>query len=205
MRSLAVIREIAMDFVGYEALIEFIERHGIHRLEGDLVEIGAFVGGGTAKLARFAGAHGKKVYAIDVFDPARDQTSDTGGTRMADIYEAFLNGRSQDDIYRENILGLDNIVTLRMDSREVEFPDDQRFVFGFVDGNHHPEYVRSDFHLIWDRLVPGGAIGFHDYNFDLPEVTQAIDSLVDTHRDEISEVEEIADRHVILLRKKLSP
>ena len=194
-----------MDFVGYEALIEFIERHAIHRLEGDLVEIGAFMGGGTAKLAKFAGAHGKMVYAIDVFDPTWDQTSDTGGTRMADIYEAFLNGRSQDDVYRENTLGLDNIVTLRMDSREVEFPDDQRFVFGFVDGNHHPEYVRNDFHLIWSRLVPGGAMGFHDYNFDLPEVTQAIDSLVETHRDEISEVEEIGDRHVLLLRKNLSP
>ena len=42
------------DFVGYENLIAFMQERDLSRLEGDLVEIGAFMGGGTVKLASFA-------------------------------------------------------------------------------------------------------------------------------------------------------
>ena len=62
--------------------------------------------------------------------------------------------------------------------------------------------MRNDFHLIWNNLVPGGSVGFHDYNFDLPEVTAAIHGLVDEHHDEISEVREIEGKYIILLTKR---
>lgn len=195
-------KEVPTDFVGYEVLVDFMRDRALQELEGDLVEIGAFMGGGTAKLAEFAREHGKKVYAVDIFDPRRDSTPDTSGARMCDIYEAFLQGRSQLEVYREATHGLDNITTIDKDSRDVRFPEGQKFVFGFIDGNHHPEYVRNDFHLVWGNLVPGGALGFHDYNFDLPEVTRTIDELVDEHREEIGDVIEIRERHVILLTKK---
>ncbi|TET12929.1 MAG: class I SAM-dependent methyltransferase [Dehalococcoidia bacterium] len=192
----------ANDFVGYEVLIDFMEERALHELEGDIIEIGAFLGGGTAKLARFAQNYGKKVFAIDIFDPGCDSTRDLGGTRMCDIYEAFLQGRSQLEVYRETTRGFDNIITLDKDSKEVEFPREQSFIFGFIDGNHQPEYVRNDFHLVWRNLVPGGSVGFHDYGFDLPEVTEAVDGLIGEHRDEISEVHEIKDKHILLLIKK---
>ncbi len=52
--------------------------------------------------------------------------------------------------------------------------------------------VRSDFHLIWPHLVPGGILGFHDYEYDdWPGVTVAIRKLLKEHRDEISETNEI--------------
>ncbi len=121
---------------------------------------------------------------------------------MCDIYEAFLQGRSQLEVYRETTGGFDNIITIDKDSREVEFPREQSFVFGFIDGNHQPEYVRNDFYVIWRNLVPGGGIGFHDYNFDLPEITGTVDKLIDDHRDEISEIHEIKERHIILLIRK---
>ncbi len=193
---------VIVDFVGYEALLEYIEERSLCLLPGDLIEIGAFLGGGTAKLAGLARTYEKRVFAVDIFDHRRDQTRDATGARMSDIYEAFLEGRSQLDVYRSNIEGYDNIVTVQEDSGNVEFPDTQRFVFGFIDGNHEPEHVRSDFYLVWRHLVPGGAVGFHDYNFDLPEVTTTIDSLLYSHRKEIGEVREIADRHVLLLRKR---
>ena len=60
----------------------------------------------------------------------------------------------------------------------------------------------NDFNLIWCNLVPGGSVGFHDYNFDLPEVTDAIDALIYKHRDEISEVHEIKQSHIVILTKK---
>jgi len=188
--------------VGYEVLVDFMRERALCDLEGDIVEIGAFMGGGTAKLAKFAQRYSKIVYAIDIFDPKCDRTRDTGGAIMCDIYEAFLDGRSQLQVYHETIRGFDNIVTINKDSKEVGFPEEQAFVFGFIDGNHQPDYVRNDFHVIWNNLIPGGTLGFHDYNFDLPEVTEAVDRLIGDHRDEISEVHEIEERHILLLIKR---
>jgi len=190
------------DFVGYEVLVDFMTDQALHNRRGDIIEIGAFMGGGTVKLAKYAHRYGKKVFVVDIFDPGSDQTRDTGGTRMCDIYEAFLQNRSQREIYSETTQGLDNIITIDKDSREVEFPSEQEFVFGFIDGSHEPDYVRNDFFLVWRNLVPGGSLGFHDYDFDLPEVTATINSLIDEHRDEISEVREIEAKHIVLLTKR---
>lgn len=193
---------MANDFVGYEVLIDFLDQRQLHKLNGDLVEIGAFMGGGTVKLAKYAQEHGKKVYVIDVFDPKYDDSQDTTGTRMCDIYEAFLHGRSQAELYQQATQPFDNIVTIEKDSKEVRFPQEQRLIFGFIDGNHHPEYVRNDFHIIWCNLVPGGIVGFHDYNFDLPEITQAIDKLIDEHKEEIEDTHEFKDKYILLITKK---
>ena len=190
------------DFVGYEDLIDFVKKQGLQNSEGDMVEIGAFVGGGTVKLAKFAREYGKKVYVIDLFDPGFDKTEDINGNKMCDIYEAFLQGRSQLEVYQEITRGLDNIITIREDSQKVKFPEEQGFVFGFIDGNHQPEYVRNDFHIVWANLISGGVLGLHDYNYDLPEVTRTIDSLMDEHKDEIKEVNEIKSRHVVLITKR---
>ncbi len=197
--------DAANDFVGYEALIDFMNDRELYKLDGDLIEIGAFMGGGTAKLAKFAREHEKKVFVVDIFDYKYDDTKDTTGTRMCDIYEAFLQGRSQKDIYNQTTRAFDNIVTVEKDSKDVGFPDEQRFIFGFIDGNHQPDYVRNDFHIIWNNLVPGGIVGFHDYNFDLPQVTEAIDTLVQEHRDEISDIREMKDKYILLLTKKNTP
>ncbi|UCB42784.1 MAG: class I SAM-dependent methyltransferase [Dehalococcoidales bacterium] len=195
-------KSIALDFVGYEVLLDFIKARSLHRLEGDLIEIGCFMGGGTVKLARFARKHGKRVFAVDIFDPAADATTTSDGTRMCDIYLAFLEGRSQLKVYEEAVGGLDNVVTIRQDSKTVSFPASQKFVFGFIDGNHQPDYVRNDFSIIWSNLVPGGVLGFHDYNTELPEVTDCIDAIIATHTEEITETQEIKPQHIILLVKR---
>jgi hypothetical protein len=190
------------DFVGYEVLIDFIIKRKLQKLEGDIIEIGAFMGGGTVKLARFGQKYRKKVYAIDIFDPESDKTPDKNGVKMCDIYQALLQGRSQLEVYQQATRAFDNIVTINMDSKKVSFHKRQKFVFGFIDGNHQPDYVKNDFNLIWPHLVPGGSVGFHDYNFDLPEVTRAIDGLIDKHKDEISEVREIKQSHIVILTKR---
>jgi hypothetical protein len=190
------------DFVGYEVLIDFMIKQGLQNMEGDIIEIGAFMGGGTVKLARFAQKYGKKIYAVDIFDPERDNTPDKNGVKMCDIYQAFLQGRSQLEVYQQTTHAFDNIVTINMDSKKVSFHKGQKFVFGFIDGNHQPDYVRNDFNIIWRHLVPVGSVGFHDYNFDLPEVTRAIDGLIDKYKDEISEVHEIKQSHIVILTKR---
>ena len=187
------------DFVGYEVLIEFMRQRALCKLEGDIVEIGAYMGRGTARLANFAQRYGKKVYAIDVFDPSLDNTVSKSGIKAADVYEAFLQGRSMLAAYRASTRGLDNVVTIREDSRKVSFPEEQRFMFGFIDGCHQQACVENDFHLIWPHLVSGGALGLHDYKFDdWPEVTQAADKQVHAHKREIREAYEIEGKYNIL-------
>jgi hypothetical protein len=187
------------DFVGYEILIDFMEQRELHKLEGDMVEIGAYMGRGTAQLAKFAQRYGKKVYAIDVFDAGLDRTLSKGGVKAGDVYEAFLQGRSMLEAYQESTQGFDNIITIREDSRRVSFPEEQRFTFGFIDGCHQQSYVESDFQLIWPHIVSGGSIGLHDYKFhDWPEVTEAANKLMQEYRKEIGEAYEIEGKYNIL-------
>jgi predicted O-methyltransferase YrrM len=172
MSSEPVIRRVSLkislseddpdDFVGYEVLIDFIKQRALHKLEGDIIEIGAYMGRGTAKLAEFAQEYGKKVYAIDLFDPNLDKTISKSGIKAGDVYEAFLQGRSMLEAYQESTRGLDNIVTIREDSKNVGFPEEQKFIFGFIDGCHQQSYVENDFNVIWPHLASGGALGFQE-------------------------------------------
>jgi len=183
------------EYVGYENLIRFIEDRALQHLDGDIIEIGAYMGGGTVKLARFARKYHKKVFAVDTFDPGVDLTVGRGGVTAGDVYQAFLEGPSMFEVYEKTTAGLDNIVTIRKDSRYLAFPREQKFFFGFVDGCHQRSYVENDFAVIWPQLVSGGAIGFHDYKFDdWPEVTPAVDGIVSDHRSEIVAIEEIRGR-----------
>jgi len=194
------------DFVGYENLIAFMEERSLHKLEGDIVEIGAFMGGGTVKLAEYARKHGKTVHVVDIFEPALDQTASKSGMTACTVYEAYLEGRSMIEVYQEAIEEFDNIITLREDSKKIKFDDGKRFFFGFIDGCHEETYVTSDFHTIWPNLVSGGALGFHDYEYDdWPEVTKAIRKLVEEHRGEIDEMIEVEGvysiRSLIVVKK----
>jgi hypothetical protein len=183
------------EYVGYENLIRFIEERALQFLDGDIIEIGAYMGGGTVKLAEFAKRYGKKVFAVDTFDPGVDRTVGRGGVTAGEVYEAFLEGPSMFEVYEKTTGAWDNIVTIRKDSRYLAFPREQRFFFGFVDGCHQRSYVENDFALIWPQLVSGGAIGFHDYRFaDWPEVTPAVDSIVSGYQDHIAETAEIKGR-----------
>ena len=187
------------DFVGYEVLIDFIKQRALYKLEGDIIEIGAYMGRGTAKLAKFARRYGKKVYAVDVFNPRLDRTVSKSGIKAGDVYEAFLKGRSMLEAYQESTRGFDNIITIREDSKKVSFPQEQRFIFGFIDGCHQQAYVENDFQVIWPYLISGGALGFHDYKFDdWPEVTKAADKLMREHKREISEAYEIEGKYNIM-------
>jgi len=187
------------DFVGYEVLIDFIKQRALYELEGDIIEIGAYMGRGTAKLAKFAQRYGKSVYAIDVFDSSLDKTMSNSGIKAGDVYEAFLQGRSMLEAYQESIRGFNNILTIREDSKKLSFPEEQRFIFGFIDGCHQQSYVENDFHVIWPHLVSGGALGLHDYKFDdWPEVTEAADKLIHAHKKEINAAYEIEGKYNIL-------
>ncbi|MCH7658435.1 MAG: class I SAM-dependent methyltransferase [Bacteroidetes bacterium] len=175
-------------------------------MEGDIIEIGAFKGGGTVKLAKFAKKYGKKVYVIDIFEPSLDQTISKSGVTAFEVYQAYLGGRSMLEVYQEATRAFDNIITIKEDSMNVRFGQQTRFIFGFIDGCHQQAYIENDFNIIWPNLVSGGVLGCHDYQFDdWPEVTPAVDRLIDEHKSEIAEAHQIVGSYgisSILLIKK---
>ena len=180
------------DFVGYENLIAFLQEKELHKLDGDLVEIGAFMGGGTVKLAEYARQYGRQVHVIDIFEPVLDQTLSKSGETACSVYEAFLEGRSMLEVYEEATRSFENVMTIREDSKSIRFVEGQKFIFGFIDGCHQESYVINDFSVIWSHLVSGGVLGFHDYEYDdWPEVTVAVKKLLAEHGSEITEMTEI--------------
>jgi SAM-dependent methyltransferase len=194
------------DLVGYEALVNLIRREGLDRMQGDFLEIGCFLGGGTAKLAQLAQGTGKRVWVIDVFDPNFDHTENTNGDQMADLYHGFLQNSSQEEIFRAVTKPwADCIRVIKEDSRKARLPEGTCLAFAFGDGNHDPIWVKNDFHLIWSHLLPGGWAGFHDYGGDLPEVTAALDSMMRESAAEIERVETIKERWVLLIKKRGGP
>jgi SAM-dependent methyltransferase len=190
------------DLVGYELFIDPMPSWGIDRLPGDFLEIGAFIGGGTAKLARAARQWGKLVFAVDTFEPSIDLTVNQAGCAMAELYDWILSGRNQEELFHETTKGLDNIRVLKIDSRDLAFAPEQKFSFAFLDGNHDPAVVWSDFEILWPALVSGGILGFHDYGGDLPQTTKAIDEILEVHRGEIARIEKYPERWVLLAFKR---
>ena len=195
-----------VDLAGYDLLGDFIRSEGLDRLPGDFLEIGCFLGGGTAKLAKLAASVGKQVWVVDIFDPSFDLTPNLSGDRMADIYQSFLKGRTQEEIFRQATAPWSSVIhILKQDSMKVRFPQGLRFAFAFIDGNHDPRWVKSDFELALRRLEPGGWAGFHDYRGDLPQVTAALDEMIDRHAGEIARIEMIKERWILLVQKRPCP
>lgn len=193
------------DYVGYETLIEFIKANDILSVEGDLVDIGAFLGGGTRKLSEFLVTEKsiKKVYAIDVFNPALDKIEDTEGIAMATYYQNILkdhNNRSQWEIFSQTIKGCKNIVVIKSDTKNIHLSLlPASLCFGFIDGNHAPSYVENDFYLVWNILSSGGAVAFHDYEHKLPQTTAKIQQLVSKHASEIDKTYHDKKKHILFI------
>ena len=175
------------DSVGYEILLDEIERHGIAAVDGDVLEIGALLGGGTAKLCGWFArtSPGKRVITVDVFDPAFDPTATVEGWAMPDLYALRLGGRDQREVFDEVTTGCRNLVVVAGDSTTVPIPT-ERLAFAFVDGSHVPDDVRADFETVWSRLSPGGIVAFHDYGGDLPALTATLHECVGARAGEIA-------------------
>jgi Methyltransferase domain len=175
------------DTLGYEVLLEEIERHRLDQVDGDVLEIGSLLGGGTVKLCRWfaRNAEQKRVITVDVFDIGFDRTETADGWPMPDLYADMVGDRDQRDVFDEVTQGCSNLVVVAGDSAQVELPT-ERLAFAFVDGNHDTDHVRSDFERTWERLSPGGIVAFHDYGGDLPGVTQALHESIGRHAAEIA-------------------
>jgi len=194
------------DFVGYEALIDYIDAHQLAALPGDFLEIGAFMGGGSAKLARYAAKYSKRLVVVDVFDPDFDPTEDVHGQSLHYLYRQLLGRKSLRQVFDRNTRFARNIVVYGEDSKRVRLPAGTQLCFSFIDGNHTPEYVDNDFYLAWNLTVPGGVVGFHDYDegssVALPYMVPAIRELIAANRPAIRDTCYLRDKAIMLIRKR---
>ena len=143
----------------------------------------------------------KRLYAIDIFDADTDRTENSKKDSMAHIYRGILQRKSQGEVFKQITRGLKNLVVIAADSKEVCLPSSV-VCFAFIDGNHSPEHVESDFYLVWQKLLPGGVVAFHDYGFDLPQVTATLDMLCAKHRQEIIDTRVLGAEHILAIRKR---
>lgn len=167
------------DLSGYELLMDVILENKLYELEGDFVEIGVFLGGGTYKLSKLIERKDsiKKIFAIDIFDPTFDKIACMRGNTMEEIYMKILNGKNQYEIYKKVTQNCKNIITISGDSKKINISC-EKIAFVYIDGNHSPDYIKNDFYKVWSKIVQGGVIAFDDYGYDLPQVTEAIDALI---------------------------
>ena len=192
------------DITGYEILLDFIVNRKIFNLDGDFLEIGAFLGGGSYKLSKLLEriAPWKSLYVVDIFDPDFDATQCTTGVEMRQLYKRVLErvgNNDQESVFKLVTKTCNNIVVIKGDSKNIQLPA-TRLCFAFIDGNHDPVYVENDFYLAWNRLVRGGYVAFDDYGFDLPQVTQTVDRIMQKHHSEISEVVRLGKKIIVLKR-----
>jgi GT2 family glycosyltransferase len=173
---------------GYEHILDVILERRLHELDGDLVEIGVFLGGGIQQLARLWErlAPDRKVLAVDLFELGADHTPAATGIKMDDIYRTVLGGHDQRAVYDLVVAECRNVQTISGDSTVVDIPT-ERISFAHIDGNHDPAYVRSDFERLWPKVAPGGVVAFDDYGLDLPDVTATVDALRAERAPEIAD------------------
>lgn len=177
------------DMSGYELLLDVIIEKKIYQLEGDFVEIGAFIGGGTYKLSKLLQKLkiGKKIYVIDTFSLSLDDHTCKQKNETLKSHKRIMENKEQYEVFKKVTKDCENIIALVGDSKKVILPC-ERIAFAYIDGNHSYEYVKNDFYLIWDKLVPNGIIAFHDYNFDQPGTIEAIHELIGEQSNKILKI-----------------
>ena len=187
----------------YDVLLDIICDRDLLSLEGDVVEVGAFLGGGTYCLSKLCYQHtpDKKVIAVDVFEPDSDDTPSACGHTMCELYRRLLDKRkgTQWEVFQRVTAGLKNVVVVREDSALVELPC-ERICFAYIDGNHAFDYVVGDFELVWRRLVHGGVVVFDDYPGLMASVRRGIHHVVGVHGEEIGRIETLSARQISITK-----
>lgn len=106
--------------------------------------------------------------------------------------------------YRENIGGLNNIITHQGTSKEV-LPTLGDFDFIYVDGSHAAYDVIFDAVVAWEHLRSGGILAFDDYEWckELPETERprmAIDAFLNIYK---GKYELLYKKSYVIIRKTM--
>jgi hypothetical protein len=125
-------------------------------IQGAIVEFGCWEGQTTAAIAR--ACHPEPVAAVDTWrgNLAEDPEHET--VRIARTRDVFAR-------FAENmrLLGLGNVVPMRMEALEYLRREVGPIKFCHIDASHDYPSVRDTLRALLPRLVPGGVLFGHDY------------------------------------------
>lgn len=155
---------------GNQFIVDYLENHHIGDVPGNVLEIGVFTGATTRALAEWAQKHGKRVVAVDPFDIVQD-------LERAPLYQQYLNGRNQFEVFKENTEGLPVDVHMQTSGdfwRNTWYWEDN-YCAVLIDGSHVYQQVLDDLRFGWECVPAGGLLLAHDYGHDIPDVTRACD------------------------------
>lgn len=184
----------------YDFVARLFHQYQLGRLEGDILELGCFLGFGTARLAALARPSGKVVHTADWFlaDFGKPETVTAVSTRR---YLRLYPGLTQREVFDQNTRAFPNIAVHAGDIMKLTFPPVQCFVCSVIDAGHEDaEYYLK---LSWSHTTPGGLMFLNDYlNPECPELVEAGNEFISANRDQISAMHLRKERRIIAIVKR---
>lgn len=163
--NLNSIRPIHTSVLGTLTFLECMKE--TQQFDGQIAEVGAFECGNVLCALNFAAAKGfekKNFYAFDSFEGFADLSEhDPVETRKKGDYRPYS---SLQEIYDSlKMFPQARIIKGFVPDTFKELPDDSRFSLVFYDADLYQPAVDT-FEFVWDRIVDGGYLIMHDYEYE---------------------------------------
>ena len=172
-----------------EKLVECLLKTIDSALDGDIVEFGCYVGESSKYLMKtlLETNSNKKLYVYDSFEglPDLSKWEENSGWRPRTL-------KTTEDILIQNFEQNSLPIPIIHKDWFKDIPDDkipEKICFAFLDGDFY-ESIYDSLNKIYDRVVDGGVILFHDYlRSDLPGVDAAIRDFLAERKIEYNVIE----------------
>ena len=141
-----------------------------------ILEIGAFKGQTTARLAEVARKNGGYVVVVDPMQWASTPAS------LGEYIDTWLHRSSYEPAFRKNTRQFSNVHLHKNLSTDIELIASthtmlREFDLVFIDGEHTEVAVRRDFETWGSRVRPGGCVLLHDVRPRFPGVLKFFEGL----------------------------
>lgn len=143
---------------------------------GTFVEVGSWKGRSTSFIGPVCNANGTRLVCVDHWRGSHDVLADRYAAALAveDVEQTFRRNMAELGIAVEVIAEPSVIAAARFPSRSVDRV--------FIDAGHDHASVSEDLRVWSEKLVPGGVLAGHDYDFKHPEVVAAVDAFAAERR-----------------------
>ena len=170
--------------------------------QGEIVEIGSFLGRSTCWLAHGARSAGReKVTAVDHFLGSKEHQAGKGFECDALVKEGTTYNQFIENLRRMKLKG--QVRPVRADSVTAAQAWKKLIRLLFIDGDHRYEAAKRDFDTWSGFVIPGGYVVFHDVG-SWPGVTRFYRELM-RNNDLYQEVARAATLRVIRKKNELNP
>lgn len=150
-------------------------------IEGDIVEVGVYLGGSAQLLNKYK-ATNKKLYLFDTFEGWVDYCEKDSGGNISNGGCFVSNFESIKNIFKE--YNVDVIKGYFPDSAPIGF-ENKRFSFIHLDVDTYTSTLKA-LAYFYDKINSGGIIALHDYiNTDAPGVIKAANEFLSNKTEKV--------------------